>query len=157
MSAEVASAATPLPRVRRRRLPPEAYLGFGVLAAMVLVAVIAPFVVPYDPEQTTEATLRPPSGAHWFGTNATGADVFSRVIFPARLVLLIAVASVAGSFVIATPIGAWIGYSRGWWTGVVMRVMDFIQSFPAFILAMALVAASGQSILNIILVLGFLN
>jgi peptide/nickel transport system permease protein len=157
MSAEVANGAPTLPRVRRRPLPPAAYLGFGVLAGMVLVAAIAPFLTPYDPEKTTEATLLAPSSAHWFGTNATGGDVFSRVIFAARLDLLIAVTSVAGSFALATPIGAWIGYSRGWWTGVVMRVMDFIQSFPAFIFAMALVAASGQSILNIILVLGFLN
>jgi peptide/nickel transport system permease protein len=157
MSVDAAVPAATPRRAHRRRLPTEAYIGFGVLAVMVLVAAIGPFVVPYDPNETTETTLHAPSGAHWFGTNATGADVFSRVVFATRLDLLIAVASVAGSFVLATPIGAWVGYSPAWWTGVVMRIMDFVQSFPAFIFAMALVAATGQSILNIILVLGFLN
>jgi peptide/nickel transport system permease protein len=134
------------------------YVGFVPLMILALIALVGPPFVPYDPERADpRSTLLPPGPDHWFGTNSYGADVFSRVIYAARLDLFIAFVSVAISFAIAVPLGAAIGYSRRWLGGGLMRGMDFLQSFPVFILAMAIVAVTGQSVTNVVLVIAVLN
>jgi peptide/nickel transport system permease protein len=154
MSANVVLEA-PLPAQPRHR---SRYAGFGLLALVVVVAIVGPFLTKYDPvaANPTEALL-PPGGAHWLGTNAYGGDILSRIVWAARLDLFIGFTSVALAFVIATPIGALVGYSRRWWATATMRVMDFIQSFPLFILAMAIVAVRGPGTFNVILVITLLN
>jgi peptide/nickel transport system permease protein len=133
-------------------------LGYGLLLLVVVLAIVGPFFTPFDPVKADPTgVLLPPSGAHWMGTNSYGGDVFSRVVGAARLDLFIGFTSVAIAFVIGTPIGALVGYSRAWWAGAVMRVMDFIQAFPVFIVAMALVAVRGPSTLNVLLVIALLN
>ncbi len=125
-----------------------------MLGLLVLIAIIGPVLTPYDPERASLLEImQPPSLTHWFGTNSYGADILARVIHAARLDLLIAVVSVGGGLLVAMPIGALLGYSRGWWNALVMRALDFIQSFPPFILAMALAAVAGSSVSNVILII----
>jgi peptide/nickel transport system permease protein len=133
-------------------------LGLLPMILWVLVAILAPLLTEYSPIRSNwEHALQPPSAEHWFGTNNTGADVFARVIYGARLDLFIGFVSVGAAFLFAVPIGAMAGYFRSWWSGLVMRVMDFLQSFPIFVLAMAFVAVLGPRISNVIIILGVLN
>jgi peptide/nickel transport system permease protein len=133
-------------------------LGLLPMAAWVAIAVAAPLLTPYSPTRAfPEDALLPPSGLHWFGTNNTGTDVFARVVYGAQLDLLIGVSAVGAAFLVAVPIGTLAGYSRGWWGGLLMRAMDFLQSFPIFVLAMTFVAVLGPRISNVIIILGLLN
>jgi peptide/nickel transport system permease protein len=102
-------------------------------------------------------TLQAPGAEHWLGTNSWGGDVYSRVVHAARLDLLIGIVSVGLGFLIGTPIGALAGYHRGWASGLTMRAMEFVQSFPVFILAMALVAVRSPGTWNVIFVIALLN
>jgi len=154
MSAGIA-LEPPLTRSKRGR---SDVLGFGLLLVIVFLAVVGPLFTSLDPNTADPTSaLLPPSGEHWLGTNSYGGDVFTRLVAAARLDLFIGSTSVAIAFVIATPIGAIVGYSRRWWAGAVMRVMDFIQAFPVFIVAMALVAVRGPSTFNVIFVIALLN
>lgn len=136
----------------------QAALKSALLAAILVLAIVGPFLTPYEPERAAPLqALQAPSSEHWFGTNSYGGDVFTRVIYAARLDLFIGFVSIAISFAIAAPLGAAVGYSRSRWSGLTMRIMDFIQSFPVFILAMALVTVTGPSITNVIVVLMILN
>jgi peptide/nickel transport system permease protein len=101
--------------------------------------------------------LTPPSAAHWFGTDALGRDILSRVIVAARLDLGMAISAVALSFVVGLALGAAAGYFGGWTDAIVGRVMDTIMAFPLFVLAMGIVAALGNSVLNIIIATMIIN
>ena len=134
------------------------YLMFSLLVLLIALALIGPLLTAYDPEiASPRDSLLAPSAEHWFGTNAYGGDIFSRVVHAARLDLWIGFSTVAAAFVIAAPLGALVGYSRAWWANIIIRVSDFIQSFPIFILAMALVAAAGANVRNLIVVLTLIN
>lgn len=134
------------------------YSGFWLLGALIAIAIVGPFVTPYDPVHANPAdALLTPSTEHWFGTNAYGADVFTRVVHAARLDLIIATISVLVSFFIGSGLGALVGFSRSWWSNLVLRILEFVQSFPVFIIALALVAVSGPTTENVILVIGVLN
>lgn len=140
------------------RLARRGTLGFVLLGLLVLASAIGPLFIPFDPERASPLDIMlPPDATHWFGTNSYGADNFARVIHAGRLDLMIAILSVGGGLLIAMPIGAMLGYSRRWWNSLVMRALDFVQSFPPFILAMALAAVAGPSVTNVILIIGFLN
>jgi len=141
-------------RGKRRR---HWWSGLWLLALVGLIAILGPLLTGYDPERADPVnSLEPPSADHLFGTNSNGADVFSRVLHAARLDLFIGFTSVALAFLIATPLGAAAGYSRHWWAATTMRFMDFLQSFPIFVLAMAFVAFAGPSLRNVIIVLTIL-
>jgi peptide/nickel transport system permease protein len=147
--------SSPIPRSRIR---PELALAVCLVALELILGVFGPWLAPYPPTAAEPSdALLSPSWSHPFGTNVYGADVLSRVLTAARLDLEIAVLSVALAFAIGAPLGAAVGYSTSWIAGVVMRFFDFVQSFPVFILAMALVAASGPSARNVIAVLAILN
>ena len=144
--------------VRRRMVGRRWMLGLVPIVLWVLVAVAAPLLTEYSPTRSNpEHALQPPSADHWFGTNNTGADVFARVVFGARLDLFIGITAVGAAFLVAVPIGALAGYTRTWWGGLVRRMMDFLQSFPIFVLAMAFVAVLGPRVSNVIIILGVLN
>lgn len=136
------------------RSNPLAMVGLGIIVVLILVALFANVIAPYDPlvggDLRTERLL-PPSATHWFGTDDQARDIFSRVIHGARLTLMI-VALVA---VIATPIGLLIGttagYFGGWVDTVLMRITDIALAFPRLILALAFVAALGPGIENAII------
>jgi peptide/nickel transport system permease protein len=129
-----------------------------ILGALLLCAAFGPLVAPYDPLATNGAArLVPPSAAHWFGTDALGRDILSRVIVAARLDLGMAVAAVALSFVVGLALGAIGGYFGGWPDRLLGRLMDTIMAFPLFVLAMGIVAALGNNVLNIVIATMIIN
>ncbi|MDR6100442.1 peptide/nickel transport system permease protein [Agrobacterium larrymoorei] len=136
---------------------PAAIIGFSLLFLQLVLIVFAPVLSPYSPVDADPlAALQPPSAIHWFGTDITGMDVLSRVIYATRINLLISVVSVAIAFLIGVPVGLLIGFYRGLPSGLAMRLFDFIQAFPIFVLGMALVAVMGQEIWNVAIVLAVL-
>lgn len=137
---------------------PVTALAFAMFAFLVASAVVGPSLVPYDPLATnSDMTLQPPSLSHWFGTDNLGRDVFSRVIVATRLDLIISVAAVAISFVVGSVLGAIAGYRGGWLDAVLNRILDTIMAFPLFVLAMGIVAALGNSVVNIIWATAIIN
>src|SRR5688500_7590153 len=115
---------------------------FGLLIIILFAAIFGPYIVPYDPlASDTAAALKPPSAAHWFGTDQLGRDIFSRVIVATRLDFTIAVASVALVFLLGGLAGVTAGFFGGWVDKVVGRIADTIMAFPLFVLAMGIVAA----------------
>jgi peptide/nickel transport system permease protein len=129
-----------------------------ILALLLLCAMFGPLIAPHDPLATDGAVrLTAPSAAHWFGTDALGRDMLSRVIVAARLDLGMAVSAVALSFVVGLALGAIAGYFGGWSERVLGRVMDTIMAFPLFVLAMGIVAALGNNVLNVILATMIIN
>jgi peptide/nickel transport system permease protein len=124
----------------------------------VVLAIAGPAIVPYDPlASNAAAALQPPSAQHWFGTDALGRDMLSRVIVATRLDLGIALAAVAASFVMGLPLGLAAGYFGGWWDRLVTRLSDTIMAFPLFVLAMGIVAALGNTVGNIVLATAVIN
>lgn len=131
-------------------------------AAFLLLAAIGPSIVPYDPQEAgLGRRLLPPSADHWFGTDSAGLDVFSRVIAAARIDLTIALLGVALSVIVGIALGLIAGYFRQgpgrWLSRLVLVGTEMVQSFPVFVLAMAMVAFSGQRIENIIVAIAFVN
>lgn len=133
---------------------PLAMLGLGIVLVLVVVAMLAPAIAPFDPIVGGDLrTLRllPPSWAHLMGTDDQARDIFSRIVYGSRITLLV-VALVA---IIATPIGLLVGttagYYGGWVDTVLMRITDIFLAFPRLILAMAFVAALGPGIENAII------
>jgi peptide/nickel transport system permease protein len=139
------------------RLPP----GVGsvaLLGAVALAAIVAPWITPFDPLATNVAgALNPPSAVHWFGTDAVGRDLFSRVLAATRLDVEIAAGAVALSLVIGASAGGCSGYYGGWIDAVIGRITDTIMAFPLFVLAMGIVAAAGDTIANIVVATAVIN
>jgi peptide/nickel transport system permease protein len=133
------------------RRHPTAIIGAVVLVLLILMAVLAPYLGTVDPQAISPVRrLRKPSEAYWFGTDMLGRDVYSRVLFGARVSLAVGL-SVA---VLATTIGLAIGLITGfvrWLDGVVMRVMDGLMSIPGVLLAIALMALTKASLENVII------
>jgi peptide/nickel transport system permease protein len=116
---------------------------FLLFLLFVVAAVAGPLVVPYDPlVSNTAQALKPPSRAHWFGTDQLGRDLLSRVVVATRLDLSIALAAVALAFSVGTFAGAAAGFYGGWTDRIVGRITDTIMAFPLFVLAMGIVARS---------------
>ncbi|MBB3897900.1 ABC transporter permease [Roseococcus suduntuyensis] len=125
---------------------------------LLFVAFFAPWLAPYDPiASNVPNALQPPSAAHWAGTDQLGRDVFSRILYGTRVDLAIAFSAVSLSFAIGAVVGSFCGYVGGALDRVVGRLVDVLMAFPLFVLAMALVAALGNSIENIILATAFIN
>jgi peptide/nickel transport system permease protein len=137
--------------VRRRIV----VVGIGLVVGGFLVAVLAPLLASHNPnELTIVSRLRPPSRANLFGTDSFGRDVYSRVVYGARLSILVGAMSVA----VASVGGGIIGLIAGYYPrldGVLMRIMDGIMAFPNIVLAIALMASLGPSVINVIVSLGF--
>ncbi|MEM7751366.1 MAG: ABC transporter permease, partial [Pseudomonadota bacterium] len=137
---------------------PVTLIAFGLFSLILVAALLGPLLVPYDPLATNaDNALKPPTLAHWFGTDQLGRDVFSRVIVATRLDLFIAFSAVALSFVIGSLAGASAGYWGGWLDAIVSRIIDTIMAFPLFVLAMGIVAALGNTIENIIYATAIIN
>jgi len=139
---------------------------FGVIYMIIsiILAAIGPLIVPHSPTLSIAgARLLPPSAEYWFGTDATGMDIFSRCICAFRMDLLIALSGSVLSMVIGGPIGVFAGYfdGKGGVFGVlsmlILRFEDVIQAFPIFVLGLLLVAAFGPSPINIIIVIFAIN
>jgi len=133
-------------------------LAFGLFVMFVVLALVGPSLVPYDPLASSSAqSLQPPSGAHWFGTDNVGRDVFSRVVVATRLDMLISVSAVALSFVLGSAIGSLAGYYGGWLDRISGRLIDTIMAFPLFVLAMGIVAALGNTVINVVYATAIIN
>src|SRR5205823_6175359 len=125
---------------------------FALLLVILIAALFGPYVVPYDPlASNTAAALKPPSAAHWFGTDQLGRDIFSRVVVATRLDTFIAVASVVLVFLMGGLAGIAAGYFGGWTDRIVGRIADTIMAFPLFVLAMGIVAALGNTVQHLII------
>jgi ABC-type dipeptide/oligopeptide/nickel transport system permease subunit len=132
---------------------PLALLGAGIALLWLLVAVFAPLVAPYDPLEQSFVPFESPSADHPFGTDELGRDVFSRVVYGARISLPLGLLLVVLASTIGGIVGALAGYFRGWVDGAVMRTADLVFAFPAIILAMVVTAALGRGLTNAVLAL----
>jgi peptide/nickel transport system permease protein len=139
-------------RLRRRK---SALLGLTVIVALVTLAVFAPLIAPYDPHQTNWTLVRkPPSWQHWFGTDESGRDLFSRVIFGTRASLLAGVVAVFIAVGFGVPIGLYAGFREGWPDILISRMTDAMLACPFLILAIALAAFLGPSLTNAMIAIG---
>jgi peptide/nickel transport system permease protein len=143
-------------RRERSRVPalwkqPLAAIGSGLIVAWTAAAIFAPQVAPDNPLAQKSALLQGPSGAHWFGTDELGRDVFSRVLYGARISLPLAVILVLTAMIIGSALGALAGFFGGWADGLIMRGADLVFAFPGIILAMAVAAALGPQLRNAVL------
>lgn len=143
---------TTLRRAMRNRLT---VFGAVIVAALFVVAVLAPVLSPYDPSAfNASEVLQPPSVHHLLGTDGIGRDVLSRMIYGARVSLLVGFVSVGIACLIGVPLGALAGYFGGLVDVVVMRFVDIMLCFPSFFLILAVVAFLEPSIWNIMIVIG---
>lgn len=164
-----AAASSRLARAMRfvvtvARLRPGFAAGYVIVGTVLLLTIFAPLISPYDPVKADPTQyLLPPSASHWLGTDNTGMDVATRIIFAPRIDLVIALLGTFVSAIIGAPLGALVGYYDGRKplqaaiaTGV-MRVADVLQAFPVFVFAICLVAVFGQSIASIVAAIAFVN
>lgn len=127
-----------------------AVVGLTISLLVVLVAILAPLLAPYDPLQLNIVDrLKPPSSAHWFGTDHLGRDILSRSIFGARISLEVGVVAVALGTILGLIAGAIAGYVGGRTDTAIMSLMDAIYAFPAILLALVLVATLGASLVTV--------
>jgi peptide/nickel transport system permease protein len=150
-------------------------IGLVIVAVSLLLAVLGPVIAPYDPELPTPEISAPPPGlasvpgllvetilgrhphpVHWFGTDLTGLDIFSRVLAAPRVDVVVGVAATAISFVLGTLLGLLAGFFRTRSAETIIRVSDTFQSFPIFILAMILVVLTGRNVIDVIITLAAL-
>ncbi|WP_439596232.1 ABC transporter permease [Falsiroseomonas sp.] len=137
---------------------PVTGFALALFVFFVLAAILGPSLAPYDPlASNTMRALQPPSAQHWFGTDQLGRDIFSRVLVATRLDLGIAAASVALVFAAGGFAGLVSGFFGGWADLVIGRIADTIMAFPLFVLAMAIVAALGNTVPNIVLATAIIN
>ncbi|UPT54244.1 nickel transporter permease [Dickeya zeae] len=124
------------------RTNPLAVIGLIIIAAVMLLALVAPWLAPYDPGfQNLSNRLAAPSAAHWFGTDELGRDVFSRIVYGGRTTLGMVLAVVALTAPIGLLVGCIAGYAGGWLDKILMRLTDIFLAFPRLVLALAFVAA----------------
>ncbi len=154
--AEGVGVLTPVPAApaRPRRRPawlrsPLTVAGLLLISVFALAALAAPLLAPADPlKQVLSTRLKPPTSAHWLGTDQLGRDVLSRMLFGARISLLIGVVVVGLAGSLGTFVGVVAGYTGGWLDEGLMRLTDIFFAFPALILAMAISGALGPSLTN---------
>ncbi len=131
-------------RVQGRRLPAPAIGGAVILALLLLVALLAPWIAPHDPEAVDSSRiLGRPDSSHLFGSDSLGRDVLSRVMFSLRVSLIVALSSVALASVVAVPLGAVAGYVGGLVDNLISRPLDMLLVLPALLLAVTLIAIIG--------------
>ena len=131
---------------------PMAVCGLAIIILLLLVAAFAPLIAPFDPlAQALDKRLLPPSATNWFGTDALGRDIFSRIVYGTRITLVIVLLVVVTVGPFGLLIGAISGYYGGWVDRLLMRITDVFLAFPRLVLALAFVAALGPGIVNAII------
>lgn len=137
--------------------------GLLVILTTVALAIVGPVLAPFPPEAPSGPSLLPPNARHWFGTDVSGLDIFSRVLAAPRIDLTIALVSTTIAFVLGVCLGVISGFFGGqrgianWISVGIMGATDVFQAFPVFVFALALVGLSGPSVRNVITALAFLN
>ena len=140
---------------RKLKRRPAALSGLAVVVFFVLLALLAPWVSPYDPVATSWSAIRKaPSAAHWFGTDEIGRDVLARVVWGTRASLAAGIVSVSISLAIGVPIGLAAGFIGGLTDGLISRVTDAFLACPFLILAIAMAAFLGPSLTNAMIAIG---
>jgi len=135
-----------------------ALVGIFILAAVLVMALAASFLAPYDPLQTDlDGSLRGPSADHFFGQDRLGRDIFSQVLYGARASTLVAIAVVLLTVAVGTALGSAAGYFGGFVDMAVMRSVDILLAFPGILLAIALAGVLGPNLWNIVLALSVLG
>ncbi|HEY1371284.1 MAG TPA: ABC transporter permease [Candidatus Binatia bacterium] len=156
-SATDAAPATAHAARRTRRLPLKVVAGGIVVAALIIVGLLSPWLAPHDPQyQALEAMLKPPEwvgGAHVLGTDNLGRDILSRIIYGARVSLLVAFAVVLISGAAGILLGAVSGYFGGKVDFAIQKLVEVVWAFPALLLAITILAFLGQGLFNLILAL----
>ena len=138
-------------RFVRHRL---AVAGLIILTLITFSAVFAPFLAPYDPrEQAVKQRLQGPSARHWLGTDQFGRDILSRIIYGGRLSIIVGFVSVSVGLIIGGSIGLAAGYFKPL-ENILMRLMDIMLSFPAILLAIAVMAILGPGLINVMIAVG---
>jgi peptide/nickel transport system permease protein len=141
-----------LRKLMRRK---AAVFGLCVVTLFVLVAVLAPWIAPYDPVKTSWTAIRKaPSALHWFGTDENGRDILSRIVHGASASLRAGVISVSIAVALGVPIGLLAGYRGGWIDAIISRVTDAMLACPFLILAIAMAAFLGPSLRNAMIAIG---
>ena len=130
--------------------------GVIIVGTAIFLSVFGYMIAPFDPGTPVGPISQPPSREFWFGTDASGLDVFSRVITAPRIDVTLSVSAALLSGAIGTLIGLGTGFYEGRFSSLVMRISDVLQAFPIFILAMVLVALTGRNLVNLIFALTFL-
>jgi len=139
-------------RLRRNR---AAVVGAGVVLIFVLLAVLAPLLVPYNPIQgNLNDRLQSFSGDHWLGTDELGRDLLSRILYGARVSLQIQIVAVVLALVIGVLLGSLSGYLGGYVDNIIMRCMDILLAFPGIFLALGIIAALGPGLVNLMFAAG---
>lgn len=144
----------------RRRLlrRPATWLAIACLSVILALAIAAPWVTSTHPmDGGMDALLPPLSPGHWLGTDDLGRDIWSRVVYGTRISLLVGVASAALAVAIGVLVGALAGYFGGWLDTALMRVAEFFQTLPRFVLALIVIALFGASVTKMILVIAVLS
>ncbi len=136
----------------------QAQLGGAIVLILVLAAMFAPVISPYDPYELRVGPLKePPTRAHPFGTDDLGRDLFSRMVYGSRITLQIGTISVVLAVVLGVLVGIVAGFYGGWVDGVLMRFTDIMLSFPGLILALAIVSVLGPGLNNAMIAVGLLS
>ena len=144
--------------LRRIRHDPMGAIGLALVLLVVFCGVFAPWITPFDPLKINVPNkFQPPSLVHWMGTDNLGRDVFSRVIHGSRYAFGIAIPAGLIMIGIGMPLGLLAGYKGGWLDEVLLRTLDVLRAFPTIILALAVVAATGQSLVSMVVVIGLLD
>ncbi|CAN7581945.1 ABC transporter permease [Bosea sp. LjRoot237] len=135
---------------------PAAVVGLVIVLALLLLAAFAPLIAQYDPlAQALDQRLLAPSAKHWFGTDALGRDIFSRIVYGTRVTLVIVMLVVITVGPLGLLIGCAAGYFGGWIDTVLMRITDVFLAFPRLVLALAFVAALGPGLENAVIAIAF--
>jgi len=156
-SQEAGAGRSPVALANRRfRRHHQAVLGLALLSAVTVVAVLTPILAPFDPDAMNLSTgrLLAPSATNWMGTDELGRDLLSRVLYGARISLIIGFLAVSIAITLGTAIGAVAGYAGGWVDAILMRIVDLFLSFPRLVLLITVVAVFQPSIPLIVVVLG---
>lgn len=134
---------------------PSAKVGAAICLVLVLTAIFAPLIAPYDPvNMGAGQALTPPNGEHWFGTDELGRDLFSRIVYGSRLTLQVGMIAVGISLTAGVLIGLVAGYAGGWIEAILMRAVDVLFSFTETLIALAAVAVLGPSLTNAMIAVG---
>lgn len=142
-------------RLKRNKL---ALFGLFLVIALIVIAILASFIAPYDPIQISlKDSLKSPSSAHLMGTDVLGRDIFSRIIYGTRASLIIGVVATSISLIIGVVIGSIAGYYGGWIDSIMMRITDIFFAFPFFLLAIAIMTFLGPSFINVFIALGIVG
>ncbi|MEH7342684.1 ABC transporter permease [Bacillus sp. JJ1532] len=135
-----------------------ALVGLGIVIFFVILAIIAPYIAPYSfRDQVIAERMQAPSSKHWFGTDDFGRDIFSRVLYGARISLWVGFFSVLGSVFFGTILGIIAGYYGRWVDAIISRIFDIMLAFPSILLAIAVVSILGPSLQNALIAIAVIN